>query len=58
MRSAPDAGTQTTTTVFGTHGKGYDTSDHVEEQCGAQDEPQLKETGDERAGRFRDLVRD
>ena len=31
MRSAPDAGTQTTTTVFSTHGKGYDTSDHVEE---------------------------
>jgi len=31
MRNAPDAGTQTTATVFGTHGKGYDTSDHVEE---------------------------
>jgi len=31
MRGVPDAGAQTTATVFSTYGKGYDTSDHVEE---------------------------
>ena len=58
MEDAPDAGTQTTATVLGTNGKGYDTSDHIEEQCGTQDQPQLKETGNQRARRFRDLVCD
>ena len=35
MRSVPDAGAQSTAAVFCTNGEVYDTSDHVEEQCGA-----------------------
>ena len=35
MGSVPDAGTEVTATVFGTNGKVYDASDHVEKQCGA-----------------------
>jgi len=31
MRGARDAGTQTTAAVFGTNGKVYDASNHVEE---------------------------
>jgi len=30
----PDAGTKVAAAVFGTNGKVYDASDHVEEQCG------------------------
>lgn len=33
--NAPDARAQVTAAVFGTDGKIYDASDHVEEQCDA-----------------------
>lgn len=58
MVDVPDAGTQITATVLGTDGKVYDTGDHVEEESGTQDEPELEETGDERTRRLRNLVRD
>jgi len=53
----PDAGTEIAAAVFGANGKVYDGSDHVEEQCGTQDQPELKETSDQGAGCFWDLIR-
>jgi len=53
----PDAGTEVAAAVFGANGKVYDGSDHVEEQCGTQDQPELKETSDQGAGCFWDLIR-
>ena len=53
---APNARTKITAAVFGTNGKVHDASDHVEEECGAKNQPQLKETGDPRTRCFRNLV--
>jgi len=54
----PDAGAQSTAAIFCTSGEVYDAGDHVEEQRGAEDQPQLEEAGDQRTGCFRNLIGD
>jgi hypothetical protein len=56
--SIPDAGTQIAAAVFGTNGEVYDASDHVKEQSGAQDQPQLEDTSYQRARSFWYLICD